>query len=180
MKKLGIETVQDFKGKMVRVTGRVETDSGKSLFLMWVHNHADIELVEEKPSEKQPMPKEEPAPKNAQPEQKVLTGEEALKLRSNEKVTVQFKVVGVDDGVNKVHFRGFYLGPRLFLNGDKCTAVLAPPVQQTIHRLGIDPMKHFTGKVIRVTGVVVQNAPQGPGCYIVVHDLNQFTVVVGE
>ena len=38
-------------------------------------------------------------------------------------------------------------------------------------------MKHFTGKVIRVTGVVVQNFPQGPGSYIVVNDLNQFTVV---
>jgi RNA polymerase sigma factor (sigma-70 family) len=129
-----------------------------------------------------PGEKEAPAPalpddKTAPKEQKVLTPEEALKLRSKEKVTVQFKVVGVDDGVNQAHFRGYYLGPRLFLNGDKCTAVLAPPVQQTIHRLRIDPVKHFTGKVIRVTGVVVQNAPQGPGCYIVVHDLNQFAVV---
>jgi RNA polymerase sigma factor (sigma-70 family) len=129
-----------------------------------------------------PGEKEAPAPalpdeKTAPKEQKVLTSEEALKLRSKEKVTVQFKVVGVDVGANQAHLRGFYLGPRIFLNGDNCSAVLAPPVQQTIHRLGIDPVKHFTGKVIRVTGVVVQNAPQGPGCYIVVHDLNQFTVV---
>jgi uncharacterized protein (TIGR03067 family) len=47
-----------FGGKVVRVTGRIEPDSGNSSFQMWVRDLADIELVEEKPSEKQSMTKE--------------------------------------------------------------------------------------------------------------------------
>jgi RNA polymerase sigma factor (sigma-70 family) len=45
MKKLGIEGVNDFKGKMVRVTGRVE-GSGDTL-MMWVPDHANFEVVKE-------------------------------------------------------------------------------------------------------------------------------------
>jgi uncharacterized protein (TIGR03067 family) len=46
-KKLGIKTAEDFKGKMVRVTGRIESDAGKTLFVMSVRALANIEVVKE-------------------------------------------------------------------------------------------------------------------------------------
>ena len=45
IKKLGIETVEDFKGKMVRVTGRVEHFG--DTFVMWVRDLKNIEVVKE-------------------------------------------------------------------------------------------------------------------------------------
>jgi hypothetical protein len=42
--RLGIESVEHFRGKVVRVTGRVEAVSGNS-FQMWVHDLAAIEVV---------------------------------------------------------------------------------------------------------------------------------------
>jgi hypothetical protein len=42
--RLGIESVEHFSGKVVRVTGRVEAVSGDS-FQMWVHDLAAIEIV---------------------------------------------------------------------------------------------------------------------------------------
>ena len=121
IKKLGIKTNEDFKGKMLRVTGRVEHFG--DTFVMWVRDGKNIEVVEEKPSEKQLMPKEEPAPKNAGTEQKVLTPEEALKLRSKEKVTVQFKVAGVDDGANQAHLSRAFISAPVFSS----TVTLVPP-----------------------------------------------------
>jgi hypothetical protein len=135
-----------------------------------------------------PGEKEAPAPalpdeKTAPKEQKVLTPDEALKLRSKEKVTVQFKVKVAEVYPNLSQANLYYPLPIPHIrltDGGTCTVTLAPPVREMIIRLGIDPVKHFTGKVIRVTGMIVQNTPQGPGCYIVVHDLSQLTVVVGE
>ena len=46
IKKLGIEAVADFKGKMVRVTGRVEPESGNESFQMWVRE-TQIEVLKE-------------------------------------------------------------------------------------------------------------------------------------
>ena len=46
IKKLGIEAVEDFKGKMVRVTGRVEPESGNESFQMWVRE-TQIEVLKE-------------------------------------------------------------------------------------------------------------------------------------
>jgi RNA polymerase sigma factor (sigma-70 family) len=45
MKKLGIERVEDLKGKMVRVTGRVEPAG--DTFLIWVRDVNQIEVVKE-------------------------------------------------------------------------------------------------------------------------------------
>ena len=44
-KKLGIETHEDFKGKMLRVTGRVEHFG--DTFVMWVRDLKNIEVVKE-------------------------------------------------------------------------------------------------------------------------------------
>ena len=46
IKKLGIEAIEDFKGKMVRVTGRVEPESGNESFQMWVRE-TQIEVLKE-------------------------------------------------------------------------------------------------------------------------------------
>ena len=46
IKKLGIEAFKDFKGKIVRITGRVEPDSGNSI-QMWVRDITLIEVVKE-------------------------------------------------------------------------------------------------------------------------------------
>ena len=106
--------------------------------------------------------------------QKVLTPDEAIKLRSKEKVTVQFKVAAVED-TNEAPIRGFGHPPLILLkDGDRFVASLAPPVPETLAQLGIDPTKHFSGKTVRVTGVV---EPAGPSFYIVVNDLNQVTFV---
>jgi hypothetical protein len=175
--KLGIKTVDDFKGKMVRVTGRVEHDSSNESFRMFVRDPADIELVEEKPGEKQPMAKEEPAPKNAKQERKVLTPEEAIKQMPKGNVTVQFKVASVRDTPMASDYNKYYPAPIpaiILMDGGQFAVSLAPPVRGTIHRLGIDPVKHFTGKVVRVTGVILQSESS---FYIQVSDLNQFTVV---
>jgi RNA polymerase sigma factor (sigma-70 family) len=45
IKKLGIEKVEDFKGKMLRVTGRVEHFG--DTFVMWVRDGKNIEVVKE-------------------------------------------------------------------------------------------------------------------------------------
>ncbi len=183
--KLGVEPVKHFAGKVVRVTGRVEPDAGKPTFTMWVRDLADIELVEQKPSEKgRPMTKEQPAPENAKTEQKVLkvlTPEEAIKQRPKENVTVQFKVATVKD-MSMMPTGGFGNNFILLKDGGSFSVRLVPPAMHTIMRLGIEPEKHFVGKVIRVTGVVqtVLQSDTGKGPYwIVVDDLNQsqFTVV---
>src|SRR5262249_7604206 len=109
LKKLGIERDEDFKGKMVRVTGRVEflDLKGASPKGMFVRSVAHIEVVqpkadgkEQKPNEeKQPVPKElsaEQKAKGGPPDaKKVLTPEEAIKQMPKENVTVQFKVASV-------------------------------------------------------------------------------------
>jgi RNA polymerase sigma factor (sigma-70 family) len=44
---LAFKSLEDFKGKMVRVTGRVEADSGNKSFVLWVRDLANIEVVKE-------------------------------------------------------------------------------------------------------------------------------------
>lgn len=119
-----------------------------------------------------------PAEKPTRKEQKVLTPDEALKLRSKEKVTVQFTVAAVQD-TTQSNLYGYSVPLILLKDGGNFAVSLPPPVPKTIIRLRINPVKHFTGKVIRVTGVVVQPDPQKPSFYIVVNDLNQsqFTFV---
>ena len=56
---------------------------------------------------------------------------------------------------------------------------ILPPVMDTIRRLGIEPSKHFEGKVVQVTGLLQPGQPfKGTGKFqIVVDDLSQFRVV---
>ena len=118
-----------------------------------------------------------PADKTAQKEQKVLTPDEAIKLRSKEKVTVQFEVATVQD-TTQSNLYGYMIPLIILRDGGHFAVSLAPPVPETILRLRINSVKHFTGKVIRVTGVV-QPHPAESSFYIVVNDLNQsqFTFV---
>jgi hypothetical protein len=122
-------------------------------------------------------PKEEPAPKNANQEEKVLTPEEAIELRPEEAVTVQFKVSAVQD-TSQAPGTGFGVGFILLKDGGRFSVRLVPPVMYTIVRLGIEPVRHFTGRVVRVTGLV-QSDPTGSSFHITVDDLNQsqFTFV---
>jgi RNA polymerase sigma factor (sigma-70 family) len=101
--------------------------------------------------------REEPAPKNAKQEQKVLTPEEAIKQRPKEAVTVQFKVAKVVAMPNPA---GGFGGPVYYIflsDGGKFTARLAKAADQLM-KLGVEPVKHFTGKVVRVTGRVEPDA----------------------
>jgi RNA polymerase sigma factor (sigma-70 family) len=95
-------------------------------------------------------------PKNAKAERKVLTPEEAIKQMSKENVTVQFKITSVE--AMPIPLTGFggplYYNYRIFLHdGDKFTTRLAHAADQIMKR-GIEPVKHFNGKVVRVTGRV--------------------------
>jgi uncharacterized protein (TIGR03067 family) len=103
-----------------------------------------------RPTAKDAMP---PTANNAQPEQNVLTPEEAIKQRPKEKVTVQFKVAKVE----AMHNPGTgFGGPDYYIflsDGGRFTARLAKTADQ-IMKLGIEPVKHFSGKVVRVTGRV--------------------------
>lgn len=131
---------------------------------------------DQKDEKGQPAPKGEPAPGNAKTEQKVLTPEEAVKLRSKEKVTVQFKVAAVQDETRSPG-SGFGPLPILLKDGGKFAVALLPPATTTIMRLGIEPGKHFSGRVIRVTGIVQpvegERPYYGQAYYILVEDLNQ-------
>jgi RNA polymerase sigma factor (sigma-70 family) len=93
------------------------------------------------------------APKPAEKEQKVLTPEEAIKQRSTEEVTVQLRVTAVEAMPNLCSGFG---GPDYYVflkDGGRFTARMARAADQLM-RLGIDPVKHFSGKVVRVTGRV--------------------------
>jgi uncharacterized protein (TIGR03067 family) len=122
-----------------------------------------------------------PAADNAQPEQKkVLTPEEAIRQRPKEKVvTVQFKVTAVQDE-SQSPGTGFGVGFILLKDGSNFSARLVPPAMYTIMRLDIDPVKHFTGKVVRVTGLVQPllqfRQAEGP-CWIDVTDLDHLEVL---
>jgi hypothetical protein len=112
---------------------------------------------DQKDQKGRPMTKEEPAPKNAKQEQKVLTPEEAIKQRPKEAVTVQFKVASVEAMPNPC---GGFGGPNYYIflhDGGKFTARLARAADQFM-KLGIEPVKHFNGKVVRVTGRIAPDA----------------------
>jgi hypothetical protein len=112
--------------------------------------------------------------KNARKERKVLTPEEAIKQMPKEDVTVQFKVASVQAMPNPTTGFG---GPTYYIflsDGGKFTARLAKAADQFMAdqflKLGIKPgiviseekaeevhklpVKHFSGKVVRVTGRV--------------------------
>ena len=121
-----------------------------------------------------------PTAKDAQPEQKVLTPEEAIKQRPKELVTVKFRVAAVQDESQSPR-GGFGVGFMLLKDGGSFSVRLVPPAMYTILRVGIDPAKHFSGKVIRVTGrvqtVLHADTSKGP-FWIEVDDLKQFEVVL--
>ena len=92
--------------------------------------------------------------KNAKTEQKELTPEEAIKQMPKENVTVEFKVVAVQVEPNHDYLAFGSPDNYIFLkDGGKFTARLGHAADQ-IMKLGIDPVKHFNGKVVRVTGRV--------------------------
>jgi hypothetical protein len=119
--------------------------------------------------------------KDAQSERKVLTPEEAIQQRDQETITVQFKVDSVR--VTSLFGGSDLLGNREIelTDGTGFSILLRKPVKDQITRLGIEPAKHFGGKVIRVSGRVQPVLPpntNGEGPYwIVVDDLKQFEVV---
>jgi len=183
LKKLGIERDEDFKGKIVRVTGRVEflNMKGASPKGMFVRSVAHIEVVqpktdgkEQKPNEeKQPVPKElsaeQPKAKGGPPDaKKVLTPDEAIKLMPKENVTVQFKVASV--ARPNLNYRGYYLGNYIQLrDGGKFVANLFG------NALAIERSGDLTGKMVRVTGRV---EPAGGTLFrMVVRDANNVEVV---
>jgi DNA/RNA endonuclease YhcR with UshA esterase domain len=132
-----------------------------------------------KPAEKeapaQARPAEKTSPKNAKKEQKVLTPEEAIKQRSTEEVTVQFRVTAVEAMPNLCTGMG---GPDYYVflkDGGRFTARLSRAADQ-IMRLGVEPVKHFSGKVVRVTGRVEPDSGN-PSFSIWVVDLTHIEVV---
>ena len=121
------------------------------------------------------MTKEELAPENAKQVLKVLTPEEAIKQRPKEKVTVQFEVASVEAMPNPA---GGFGGPVYYIflhDGGKFTARLAKAADQFM-KLGIVPVKHFNGKVVRVTGRIEPDA-RNPSFQMWVRDLADIEVV---
>jgi hypothetical protein len=138
-----------------------------------------IKKDQKKGEETQPMPQQEPVPKNAKQEQKVLTPEEAIKQRAKEKVTVQFKVTAVEAILTSGAIAEGSKVSRLWVrlkDGEKFSVQLRGRVTYQIERLGIDPAKHFNDKTIRVTGQV-QHIESAGTFQIVVDDLDQIEVV---
>jgi RNA polymerase sigma factor (sigma-70 family) len=121
----------------------------------------------------------EKQPEKAKKEPDVLTPGEAIKQRTKEKLTVQFKAASVEvTPLDGLQIEGYNEGPFIRLkDGNKFSVLLRGPATYQIMRLGIDPAKHFSGKVIRVTGQVQPDNGKGPPFNIVVDDLNQFEVV---
>jgi uncharacterized protein (TIGR03067 family) len=114
-----------------------------------------------------------PKAKDAQPERKVLTPEQAIK-NPKENATVQFKVAKVEVMPNPGTGFG---GPTYYIylhDGGKFTARLAKAADQFM-KLGVEPVKHFTGKVVRVTGRVEPHS--GSTFQMWVRDLADLEVV---
>jgi DNA/RNA endonuclease YhcR with UshA esterase domain len=121
------------------------------------------------------QPDDKKNPMNANTEQKVLTPEEAIKQMPKENVTVQFKVASVQAMPNPGSGFG---GPDYYIflhDGGKFTARLARAADQFM-KLGIEPVKHFTGKVVRVTGRVEPDSGK-PSFQMWVRDLADIEVV---
>ena len=112
-----------------------------------------------------------PGAQDGQPEQKVLTPEDAIKQRPKEPVTVRFKVAAVQDESRSPR-SGFSVGFILLKDGGSFSVRLVPPAMYTIMRLDIDPAKHFTGRMVRITGLV-QPDPTGSSFHISVDDLDR-------
>jgi uncharacterized protein (TIGR03067 family) len=112
-----------------------------------------------------------PGAQDGQPVQKVLAPEEAIKQRPKEPVTVRFKVDSVQDE-SRSPAGGFGVGFILLKDGGSFSVRLVPPAMYTIMRLDIEPAKHFTGRMVRVTGLV-QPDPTGSSFHISVDDLDR-------
>jgi RNA polymerase sigma factor (sigma-70 family) len=98
----------------------------------------------------------EKQPEQAKKEPKVLTPEEAIKQGSKEEVTVQFRVKAVEAKLNPYYgYSGYgFGGPSCYISlkdGGKFIARLGRAADQFMAQ-AIDPVKHFNGKVVRVTG----------------------------
>jgi len=99
--------------------------------------------------------------------------------RPKETVTVQFKVAAVKD-MSSMPTGGFGQNFILLKDGGSFAVRLVPPAMHTIMQLGIEPDKHFTGRVVRVTGFVQTVIPpntDGEAFWIVVDDIKQFVVI---
>jgi hypothetical protein len=134
--------------------------------------YLDIQLLQAT-EEQAPAKKDQPA--SATQEQKVLTPAEAITQRPKENVTVQFKVEKVVAMPNPASGFG---GPVYYIflsDGGEFTARLAKAADQFMS-LGVDPVKHFTGKVVRVTGRVEPDARK-PSFQMWVRDLADIEVV---
>ena len=117
-------------------------------------------------------------PKNAVKEPEVLTPDEAIKLRGQEKVTVQFKVASVKMGWSSGRIpKGAKTSQSWFQldDGNNFSVVLKGGPTYRLEQLGIDARRHFEGKVVRATGRVLGEEPPFS---IGVDDLDQFEVVL--
>ena len=117
-------------------------------------------------------------PNSAQKGPEMLTPEEAIKQRSQEKVTVQFKVASVKMGWSSGRIpKGAKTSQSWFQldDGNNFSVVLKGGPTYRLEQLGIDATRHFEGKVVRATGRVLGEQPPFS---IGVDDLDQFEVVL--
>ena len=129
--------------------------------------------------------------KRRKTEQKALTAEEAIKQKPKEKVTVKFQVTAAQvirisnsGAFHETATAGYREGLILrdsdsFASQYSFAVQLRSPAMETIRRLGIEPDKHFKGKMVQVTGLIQPGQPAaGTGQFqIVVTDLTQIEVV---
>jgi hypothetical protein len=132
----------------------------------------------EKESPVSASPADEISSKTVQKDPKVLTPEEAIRQRPTGEVTVQFRVAAVEVMPNKYYNYSGYSVVNYYLllkDGGRLTARLAMTADRS-KELGPDPVKHFNGKVVRVTGQVVPDAGN-PSFMMWVVDLTHIEVV---
>ena len=98
--------------------------------------------------------------KSTKPQQKVLIPEEAIRQKIGENITVKFKVTAViTTRVSKSNriapdANAGFDEVLILKGGDSLVVQLHPPAMDTFKRLGIEPDKHFKGKVVQVTGLL--------------------------
>jgi hypothetical protein len=139
---------------------------------------SQTQAAEEPKGKGAPVPARKDEPKNSHQEPEVLTPGEAIKQRDQEQVTVQFKVAAVKMGWSTgLVPKGSKTSPCWFEldDGNDFSVVLKGGPTYRLEQLGIDTIRHFEGKVVRVTGRVLGETPPFS---IGVDDLDQFQVVL--
>jgi RNA polymerase sigma factor (sigma-70 family) len=151
-----------FLNKVVKLTMLLLVIVGLSSAAETIYQMQATEPPTDQQASQRPKPASVPAANKGVEENKhhVLTPEEAIKLRSNDKVTVEFTVQSVF-----IPLKPFQPGGKLSDRIDKrffhlkhdsrFFVFMAGEAATQTYKLGIDPETYFSGKSVRATGEVL-------------------------